>query len=252
MSGAERASVSGDGILPLALHEASFHARGQALLKGISATFESGPPTLVLGPNGAGKSLLLRIAHGLLRPTSGEVRYANGASPGDPRVRRRMAMVFEQPVLLRRSVAANVAYALAVAGVPRAERRPRVDEVLERTGLVALADRHARVLSGGERQRLALARAWALEPELLFLDEPTASLDPSATASIEALIEAIQAAGTKIVMTSHDLGQARRLASEVLFLNAGELVERGEAARFFERPESDIARAFLRGELVWQ
>ena len=247
MSGADAES-----ILPLELRNVRFAARGQTLLRDVTARFEPGPPTLVLGPNGAGKSLMLRVAHGLLAPTAGEVVCAGRTGPSDPRVRRRMAMVFERPVLLRRSAAANVAYALALSGVPRAERPGRVAEVLERTGLTALAGRSARVLSAGEKQRLSLARAWALEPELLFLDEPTAALDPSATAAVEALIEAISAAGTKIVMTSHDLGQARRLASEVLFLNAGELVERSAANRFFEAPESAVARSFLAGDLVWQ
>jgi tungstate transport system ATP-binding protein len=160
-------------------------------------------------------------------------------------------MVFERPVLLRRSTAGNVSYALALARVPRAERPARVAEVLARTGLKALADRNARVLSAGEKQRLALARAWALEPQLLFLDEPTAALDPAATASVEALIGAIAAAGTKVVMTTHDLGQARRLAGEVLFLHEGALVEQAAGDAFFERPQSEGARSFLEGKLVW-
>jgi tungstate transport system ATP-binding protein len=240
-----------DSILPLALRDMTFQARGQTLLRRISVELQAGAPTVVLGPNGAGKSLLLRIAHGLLQPTRGEVCFAGGALPTDPAVRRRQAMVFERPVLLRRSAARNISYALSVAGVPRAERAGRVAEVLARTGLKALAHRNARVLSAGEKQRLALARAWALRPELLFLDEPTAALDPSATAAIEALIGAIAAAGTKIVMTTHDLAQARRLAGEVIFLQHGTLVERASSESFFEAPRSDAARSFLQGELVW-
>jgi len=243
--------MSAATILPLELHEVAFEARGQRLLHGVSARIEAGPPTVVLGPNGAGKSLLLRIAHGLLAPSAGGVRFGPGGSPATPPVRRRQAMVFERPVLLRRSVAANVAYALSVARVPRAQRADRVAEVLARTGLRSLARRSARVLSAGERQRLALARAWVLAPELLFLDEPTAALDPSATAAVEGLIEAIAASGTKIVMTTHDLGQARRLAGEVLFLHAGRLLERAPATRFFAGPESPTARAFLEGDLLW-
>ncbi len=239
-------------ILPLELDELRFEARGRRLLDGVSACFEAGSRTVVLGPNGAGKSLLLRIAHGLLAPTGGRVRWLGaGGAAGDPRVRRRQAMVFERPVLLRRSAAANVTWALAVAGVPRRERAERVAAVLARTGLADLADRPARVLSAGEQQRLALARAWALEPEVLFLDEPTASLDPSATRAVEALIAAIARAGTKVVMTTHDLGQARRVADEVLFLYAGRLLERAPAASFFESPASAEARSFLRGELPW-
>ena len=161
-------------------------------------------------------------------------------------------MVFERPVLLRRSAAANVEYALSLARVPRGERSRRVAEVLARTGLAPLADRRARVLSAGERQRLSLARAWALEPEILFLDEPTAALDPAATAAIERLIRTISESGTKIVMTTHDLGQARRLAGDVVFLAAGRLIERAPAPGFFDSPSTDEARAFLKGELLWE
>lgn len=249
---AARTSHGSKSILPLELRKVSFHAGGQTLLRKITAEFSAGPPTIVLGPNGAGKSLLLRVAHGLLAPTRGEVYFAGGRSPMNPTLRRRQAMVFERPVLLRRSVARNVSYALSVAGVARADRPARVAEVLARTGLKSLAQRNARVLSAGEKQRLSLARCWALRPDLLFLDEPTAALDPSATAAIEALIGAISAAGTKIVMTTHDLGQARRLAGEVLFLQNGAVVEKAPADSFFEQPRSDAARSFLKGELVWQ
>jgi tungstate transport system ATP-binding protein len=159
-------------------------------------------------------------------------------------------MVFERAVLLRRSAAANVEFPLKVRGVPRRERAERVAKVLEKTGLTAIAGRAARVLSAGEQQRLTLARAWVLNPEVLFLDEPTASLDPAATRSVERLIDAIAVAGTKIVMTTHDLGQARRLADEILFLHKGALLEQTPADRFFEKPESVEARAFLAGELL--
>ena len=239
-------------MLPLELRDVGFAVGGQSLLCGIRARIESGAPSIVVGPNGAGKSLSLRICHGLLAPTSGEVRWVGAdADATDPRVRRRQGMVFERPVLLRRSAAANVEYALAVAGVPRAERAGRVADVLARTGLAPLAGRRARVLSAGEQQRLALARVWALEPEVLFLDEPTAALDPSATRAVEGLISTISASGTKIVMTTHDLGQARRLAGEVLLLCGGQLVERAPAAKFFESPETREAQSFLKGELLW-
>ncbi len=235
------------GILPLRFEAVTFERRGQRLLGPLD--FEIGGPgrTVVLGPNGAGKSLVLRIAHGLIEPTRGRVTWR-----GEEGTRRsRQAMVFERSVLLRRSAAANVDYAIARRGVPRRERRQRRALALERTGLADLAQRQARVLSAGEQQRLALARAWALEPEVLFLDEPTAALDPAATRSIEALIASLAAAGTKIIMTTHDLGQARRLADEVLFLHRGALVERAPAAAFFEDPQSEPARAFLEGKLLW-
>jgi tungstate transport system ATP-binding protein len=234
-------------ILPLELDAICYQVAGRALVKSVSTRFEAGPRSVILGPNGAGKSLTLRMAHGLLDPSSGSVRWRG---PAGHQARAHQAMVFERSVLLRRSAAANVDYALSLRGMPRAQRRQRVAEVLERTGLTALASRPARVLSAGEQQRLALARAWAGRPEVLFLDEPTAALDPGATRSVETLIEAIAADGTKVVMTTHDLGQARRLAEEVLFMHKGELLEHSQAKQFFEKPESAAAAAFLDGELI--
>ena len=237
-------------ILPLRLESLAFVAGGRRLIDGITATLGTGPRTLILGPNGAGKSLFLRLCHGLLAPSEGRVLWG-GRALGETWVRRRQAMVFQHPVVLRRSVRANVAYGLALAGVARRERHLRVDEALAQVGLAALADRPAHVLSGGERQRLALARAWALHPEVLFLDEPTASLDPAATRAVEEAIAAFHATGTKIVMTTHDLGQARRLADEVLFLYQGRLLEQSPARQFFEHPSSPEARAYVAGELLW-
>ncbi len=234
-------------ILPLELVNAEYRVRGRVLLDSISATLASGPRTVILGPNGAGKSLLLRVCHGLLELTGGRLRWSGGMSARQ--VQSCQAMLFQRPVLLRRSVAGNVAYALAVRGVPRAARRARVREVLEATGLSPVAARPARVLSGGEQQRLALARIWAIGPEVVFLDEPTTSLDPAATRAVEALIQAIHAAGTKVVLTTQDLGQARRLADEVLFLHRGRLLEATPAVHFFAEPQSEPARAFLRGDL---
>jgi tungstate transport system ATP-binding protein len=243
----ERPSRAEDGPLPLRLEGVRFEAGGQRLIDDLTLTLEGGLRTVVLGPNGAGKSLLLRLCHGLIRPTAGRVRWASD----DPvRVRREQAFVFQRPVLLRRPAGANVAYALAVAGVPRAERRERVRVALEQVGLAHLADRPARVLSGGEQQRLALARAWALEPKVLFLDEPTANLDPAATRSIEAVIAAMYEDGVKIVMTTHDLGQARRHADEIVFMHKGRLIEHADATRFFVRPGTPEARAFVAGELL--
>jgi tungstate transport system ATP-binding protein len=236
-----------DGPLPLRVEGVCFEAGGQRLLDHVSLTLEAGRRTVVIGPNGAGKSLLLRLCHGLLQPTAGTISWACD----DPaRLRREQAFVFQRPVLLRRSAAANVAYALAVGGVPRAERGARVQAALEQVGVGHLADRPARVLSGGEQQRLALARAWALEPKVMFLDEPTANLDPAATRAIEAVIAAMHARGVKIIMTTHDLGQARRHADEIVFLHRGRLVEHAHATRFFARPDTPEARTFVAGELL--
>jgi tungstate transport system ATP-binding protein len=236
------------GILPLRLEGVHLAIEGQRLLHGLSFALDAGCRTVLLGPNGAGKSLTLRLCHGLLTPTAGSVRWLG---PQGARARERQAMVFQRPVLLRRTALANVTYALSLKGVPRAQRRELALHALEQTGLAALAQRQARVLSGGEQQRLVLARAWAWRPEVLFLDEPTANLDPAASRAVEAVIQAIHAAGSKIVMTTHDLGQARRIADEVLFLHRGRLLEHTPADRFFSAPGSAEARAFLRGELLW-
>jgi tungstate transport system ATP-binding protein len=234
--------------LPLRLEDVSFIARGRLILDRVSATLEAGPRSVILGANGAGKSVLMRICHGLLRPTSGTVTWTGKEIPGTP---RRQAMVFQRPVMLRRPALDNVVYALKVGGVPPADRARRAWQALERVGLAALASRPARVLSGGEQQRLALARAWALLPEVLFLDEPTASLDPTSTREVEGIIAAIHAAGTKIVMTTHNLGQARRLGDEILFLDQGRLLERAPVERFFSQPHTAQADAFIKGELPW-
>ena len=230
-------------ILPLRVESLRFAAGGRAIIDDITLDIEAGPSTIILGANGAGKSVLMRLMHGLLAPTSGRVAWSNGAA------RRHQAMVFQRPVMLRRSALDNVLYALQAAGVGRA--RQAAMQALEEVGLAQIAHRPARVLSGGEQQRLALARAWALHPEVLFLDEPTANLDPGATREIETVIKAFDAAGTKIVMSTHSLGQARRLGDEVIFLHQGRVAERAPVDRFFPRPASAEAAAFVKGELPW-
>jgi len=232
-------------ILPLRLEDVSFAAGGRTIIDRMSLVLEAGPSTIILGANGAGKSVLMRLMHGLLAPASGRVVWSGEGA------RRRQAMVFQRPVMLRRSAIANVTYALEVAGVPAAEREPLATDALREVSLRNVALRPARVLSGGEQQRLALARAWALHPEVLFLDEPTASLDPRATREIETIIKAFDAAGTKIVMSTHSLGQARRLGDEVIFLHQGRVAERAPIERFFPQPASPEAAAFVKGELPW-
>jgi tungstate transport system ATP-binding protein len=226
-------------ILPLRLEAVAF----RDIIQPLSLELEAGPSTIILGANGAGKSVLMRLMHGLLAPTQGRISW-NADTP-----RPRQAMVFQRPVMLRRSALANVVYALKIARVENAARLAL--DALKEVGLAHLAHRPARVLSGGEQQRLALARAWALHPEVLFLDEPTASLDPSATREVEAIIQAFDASGTKIVMATHNLGQARRLGDEVLFIHQGRLVERAPVDRFFRQPASAEAAAFIKGELPW-
>ena len=232
-------------LLPLRLHGVSFTAGGRAIIDGITLEIEAGRSTVILGANGAGKSVLMRLMHGLLSPTSGRVEWS--APEGRP---RKQAMVFQRPVMLRRSASANMAYALAQADVPRKARAARIAELLDRVGLAELAHRPARHLSSGEQQRLALARALARNPELLLLDEPTASLDPAATRGVEEIIAAAAQSGIKVVMASHDLGQVRRLAGEVIFLLRGRVHEREMAHAFFDSPATAEAASFLRGDLV--
>lgn len=235
-------------ILPLRLTDVSLAAGGRTIIDRVSLELGAGPATIVLGANGAGKSVLLRLMHGLLAPSGGQVEWlgANAA-----RARRLQAMVFQRPVMLRRSALANITYALALADVPARDRDRLAFEALEEVGLATLATRPARVLSGGEQQRLALARAWALHPEVLFLDEPTASLDPAATREIETVIKAFDASGTKVVMVTHSLGQARRLGDEVLFVHQGRVAELTPIDKFFSQPASAEAAAFIKGENPW-
>ncbi len=234
-------------ILPLAVRGLGFRVDGGALLSDVSFDIEPGKCVVIMGPNGAGKSLTLRLLHGLNAPSTGKIVW-HGSKAGE--AHRYQAMVFQRPILLRRSAWANIDYALSVRGIPKSRRPERVAEALDLVGLTDLADRPARVLSGGERQLLALARASALNPEVLFLDEPTASLAPAAAKRVEQAIVAIHAAGTTIAMATHDVGQARRLADEILFLHEGRLVERAEAQTFFAQPKSREARAYLNGELI--
>ena len=235
-------------MLPLVLEDVSFVAGGRAIIDRVSCELAMGPRTVILGPNGSGKSVLMRLCHGLLAPTSGRIVWRGSRDDARPRAQ---AMVFQRPVMLRRAAHANVTYGLKLAGVPKDERDERARDVLDAVGLKSVADRPARVLSGGEQQKLALARAWALDPEVLFLDEPTANLDPGATREVERIVDQIHASGTKIVMTTHNLGQARRLADEVLFMSAGRVADHAPVERFFAQPSTGEAAAFIKGELPW-
>jgi tungstate transport system ATP-binding protein len=209
---------------------------------------EAGPRTVILGPNGAGKSVLMRLCHGLLAPTSGKIVWQDSRNGKRP---REQAMVFQRPVMLRRSAVANVIFGLKLAGFAHRECELRALDVLDAVGLSRVTAKPARILSGGEQQKLALARAWALGPQVLFLDEPTASLDPGATREIEMIVAQIHASGTKIVMTTHNLAQARRMGDEILFIDRGRLIERAPVTRFFSQPATPEAAGFINAELPW-
>jgi tungstate transport system ATP-binding protein len=230
--------------LPVQLEGVSVSAGAVEILRDVTLEISAGAPTLLLGPNGSGKSTLIRVGMCLVPPVAGRVTFGGRASANAVR----SAIVFQKPVMLRRSAGANIAFALAAAG--RAANTAAVAHLLAQVGLAGMEDRPARRLSGGEQQRLALARALARAPEVLFLDEPTASLDPAATKSVEDIITRIAAEGVKVVMATHDLGQARRLAGDIVFLARGRVLEQGAATQFFASPSTDEARRFLAGELV--
>ena len=234
------------GVLPLVIRDLRFAVEDRTILERVDARIVSSGITALVGPNGAGKSVLLRLIDGLLRPTGGTIRM--GASHARP-VRR--ALVFQRPSLIRASAARNVELALTPLKLSRGERKARVGTALARVGLAERAADPATKLSGGEQQRLALARAWAAEPDLLLLDEPTANLDPAATETIERLIGAMARAGTKVVLVSHNVGQVARLAEDVIVLSAGRTVEHGSTHQVIHTPRSAEARAFLAGELPW-
>ena len=195
--------------------------------------------TVVLGPNGAGKSTLLRLLHGLLRPSEGRAVWPSPLT---------QAMVFQRPVMLRTTAQANVEYGLRVRRMAASEIGERTREALARVRLAHIAGRPARLLSGGEQQRVALARVWALRPQVLFLDEPTASLDPASAREVERIIGEIAGAGTRILMTTHNLAQARRLAEEVIYMEGGAVVEHTPVNEFFTAPRSEAAHMFLKEE----
>ncbi|NNM74733.1 ATP-binding cassette domain-containing protein [Enterovirga aerilata] len=235
-------------VTPIVISGLVFRRGGRAVLDGLTASIAATGITAIVGPNGAGKSVTLRILDGLLQPDAGEVRFGRGAGAD---VRR--ALVFQRPALIRASVEANVALGLAAAGsgLGRAARRERIAAALHRVGLGDRARDPARKLSGGEQQRLALARALVGGPDLLLLDEPTANLDPGATEAIEELVRGEAAAGTKVILVSHNLGQVARLADDLLVLDRGRAVEHGPAQAVLQAPRTAEARAYLKGELPW-
>jgi tungstate transport system ATP-binding protein len=232
-------------LLPLEVHSLCFRANRETLLDNINFYIENDGISVIMGANGAGKSLLLRLIHGLLAPTSGHILW-NGRDL-DLATRRRQAMVFQKPVLMRRSVGANIDFVLKAAGGKRGLRR---DQLLQEAGLLRQRDQAARLLSGGEQQRLALARALATEPEALLLDEPCASIDAGASLQIEQLLLQACDRGVKIILITHDTGQARRLADDIIFMHNGRLLEHRAAQDFFASPTSKAARAYLEGRII--
>ncbi|MBI1386453.1 MAG: ATP-binding cassette domain-containing protein [Rhizobiales bacterium] len=252
-------------LLPIRVRGLAFEAGGRRLIDGLDLELVAGRLTAIMGPNGAGKSLFLRLLHGLLRPASGRIDWGTTTEDTAPEVnrpavplgvRRRQALVFQQPVLLRRSVAANIDFVLTHGGpealrlADASARRARRDELLSEIGLLERAGQPARLLSGGEQQRLAMARALAVSPDLLLLDEPTASLDPHSTEIIERLVRTAHQGATRVLLVTHDAAQARRLADEVVFIHRGRVAEHSPAHDFFLSPSSAAGRAYLEGRIL--
>jgi tungstate transport system ATP-binding protein len=230
-------------LLPLKVRDVVLRFGAATVLEGLSLDLGASGCTMIMGPNGSGKSLLLKLLHGLMHPTSGQIDWG-GQTPEQATARQ--ALVFQKPVLLRRSVAANIDFVLKARGKDASRREALLDHV----GLAHKAGQPARLLSGGEAQRLALARALATDPEVLFLDEPTASLDPASVLAIEEIVSEARARGVRIIFVTHDMGQARRMADDVVFLHRGKIAEHASAADFFPEPRSAAARDYLNGKIV--
>ncbi|MDE0303614.1 MAG: ATP-binding cassette domain-containing protein [Albidovulum sp.] len=235
-----------ESIFPLALRNASVKRKGKVLVGPIDLELGSNAATAIIGPNGAGKTSLLRLMHGLERCDSGSVQWAIP----DEEARKRQSFVFQTPIIMRRTVLECIAYPLAIRGAGKGASRNLAAEWGERVGLKDVLRDQAAVLSGGEKQKLALARALVTAPEVLFLDEPCANLDGRATREIEGILSDAVSAGTRIVMATHDMGQARRISNEVLFLYKGRLHEIERTELFFPSPRTSEAAAFLRGDIL--
>ncbi|WP_108485032.1 ATP-binding cassette domain-containing protein [Oceaniglobus ichthyenteri] len=238
-----RESAQNSPLMPLVVRDLTLRFGETTVLDGLSLDLDTRGCTMVMGANGSGKSLLLKLLHGLIHPSAGQIHWGSQTPTA---VTRRQALVFQKPVLLRRSVAANIDFVLKVRGKDRSRRAA----LLEHVGLSHKADQPARLLSGGEAQRLALARALATDPEVLFLDEPTASLDPASVLAIEGIVNGARSRGVRIIFVTHDVGQARRIADDIVFLHRGRIAEHSPVADFFPTPQSSAARDYLSGRIV--
>ncbi|SIT07373.1 ATP-binding cassette domain-containing protein [Paracoccus saliphilus] len=233
-------------LFPVTMAGARTSRRGTVLVGPIDLTLEGRGTCVVIGPNGSGKTSFLRLLHGAARLTGGSITWACPMQEA----RRQQAFVFQRPVMLRRTVEQNLIYPLVIHGTSRLDARARAREWAEKVALDRMLDRQASILSGGEQQKLALARALISDPRLVFLDEPCSSLDGRATREIEDILQSAKARGTRLIMSTHDMGQARRLADQVVFLLRGKVHDQGDAPEFFDGPSTSQARAFLKGDIV--
>jgi tungstate transport system ATP-binding protein len=242
-------TISASGVLPIVANDVSLRRDGRTILSHVNLEIGMTSNSMViLGPNGAGKSLLVRILAALVQPNSGTVTWAN-APPNRARAAK-IGFLFQRPIMLRRTALENIAYALAFSGLGKKDCLERASRILAQAGMSNIAETHARVLSGGEQQRLAIVRAMACDPDIFILDEPTSNLDPTSTAAIEQMVRDVRNRGTPVVFITHDLGQARRLADEIVFLHQGRILERTRGDQFFKRPQTPEATAYIRGDIV--
>ena len=238
--------VTSASILPLELAGVTVRKNGQVILDNIELTFGAKGFTIVMGPNGAGKTTLLRLLHGLERPRGGKVQWAVSQSES----KNQQAFVFQTPILLRRTMFENLIYPLRITKTAKEQAEQLTTEWMEKINLADKAGLSAQMLSGGEKQKLAIARALITKPQVLFLDEPTTNLDGASTREIELILNSALQSGTRIIMTTHDIGQAKRLASDIIFIHKGTVRETTISTEFFNNPMSEEARAYLRGDIV--
>ena len=232
--------------LPLSVKELAYSKNKSKLISDVNLEITGSGSTIILGHNGAGKSLLLKLLHGVIEPTTGSISW-NKETPNTRQYWR--SFLLQKPTFFKRSVRYNIEFVLDIAGTPKQERPARCDEALKICGMEDLSERNAHSLSGGEQQKLSLARARVLKPDVLLLDEPTVALDPPFTLSFEEIMQRFKQSHTKVIMTTHDLAQAKRLADEIVFIYNGKVLEQSPAEQFFNQPKSAEAMKFISGQL---
>jgi tungstate transport system ATP-binding protein len=238
---------SNNPFLPLIADEITYKVNGTKLIKGINLEINSAGSTIILGHNGSGKSLLLKLLHGVITPSSGQVSWNNNIPTTNQYWR---TFLLQTPTFFKQTVQYNIEFVLRIAGIPISEHKTRCQQALEICGLANISQRNTHALSGGELQKLSLARAWVLNPSVVLLDEPTVALDPPSVLGFENIIHQFKQSDTKVIMTTHDLAQAKRLADEIVFIDAGKVMEQSQAEKFFSGPKSNQAQNFISGELT--
>ena len=234
-------------FLPLITKDLSYAVNGTKLIKGISLEVNTDGTTIILGHNGSGKSLLLKLLHGVITPSFGQVTWNDNVPTSNQYWR---AFLLQTPSFFKQTVQYNIEFVLRIAGVPTNEHKTRCQHALEICGLANLCHRNTHSLSGGELQKLSLARAWVVKPHVVLLDEPTVALDPPSALGFENIIQQFKQSATKVIMTTHDLAQAKRLADEIIFIDAGNVIEQSQAREFFSGPQSRQAQNFIKGKLI--